>query len=131
MLRSLRESGITILVSTSYMDEAVLCEAMALIYNGTIVEKGDSFGTDRASRREHSIMRRPTRCIALLEAVRKLPGVLNSYTFGATLHLVTDATFDAALAYRLLSESGLENVKLYPAKGNIEDLFIRFCVSDK
>ena len=40
MLRSLRESGITILVSTSYMDEAVLCEAMALIYNGTIVEKG-------------------------------------------------------------------------------------------
>ena len=30
MLRSLRESGITILVSTSYMDEAVLCEAMAL-----------------------------------------------------------------------------------------------------
>ncbi len=130
MLRSLRESGITILVSTSYMDEAVLCEAMALIYNGTIVEKGTPSELT-AHLGENLYNASADQMYPLLEAVRKLPGVLNSYTFGATLHPVTDATFDAALAYRLLSESGLENVKLYPAKGNIEDLFIRFCVSDK
>ena len=130
MLRSLRESGITILVSTSYMDEAALCEAVALIYNGTIVEKGTPSELT-AHLGENLYNASADQMYPLLEAVRKLPGVLHSYTFGATLHLVTDATFDAALAYRLLSESGLENVKVYPAKGNIEDLFIRFCVSDK
>ena len=130
MLRSLRESGITILVSTSYMDEAALCEAVALIYNGTIVEQGTPSALT-AHLGENLYNASADQMYPLLGAVRKLPGVLNSYTFGATLHLVTDATFDAALAYRLLSESGLENVKVYPAKGNIEDLFIRFCVSDK
>ena len=67
----------------------------------------------------------------LFEAVRKLPGVLNSYTFGATLHLVTDATFDAALAYRLLRSRVSKMSSCTPPKEILEDLFIRFCVSDK
>lgn len=37
MLKRLKEQGITILVSTPYMDEATLCERIALIQNGTIM----------------------------------------------------------------------------------------------
>src|SRR5690606_25941223 len=37
MLKKLKQQGITILVSTSYMDEAVLCERIALIQNGRIM----------------------------------------------------------------------------------------------
>ena len=129
MLRSLKESGITILVSTSYMDEAALCEEVALIYNRKIVEKG-SPSELTAHLGENLYNASADQMYPLLEAVRKLPGVLNSYTFGATLHLMTDATFDAASARDRLSASGLDNVKVYPAKGNIEDLFIRFCNSE-
>lgn len=129
MLRSLKESGITILVSTSYMDEAALCEEVALIYNGKIVEKGTPSELT-AHLGENLYNASADQMYPLLEAVRKLPGVLNSYTFGATLHLVTDATFDVASAYEKLSASGLGNVRIYPAKGNIEDLFIRFCNSE-
>lgn len=73
MLRSLRESGITILVSTSYMDEAVLCEAMALIYNGTIVEKGTPSELT-AHLGENLYNASADQMYPLLEAVRKLPG---------------------------------------------------------
>lgn len=126
MLRSLKESGITILVSTSYMDEAALCEEVALIYNGKIVENGTPSELT-AHLGENLYNASADQMYPLLEAVRELPGVLNSYTFGATLHLVTDATFGVASACDKLSASGLDNVKVYPAKGNIEDLFIRFC----
>src|SRR5690606_5870264 len=37
MLKRLKQQGITILVSTPYMDEATLCERIALIQNGSIM----------------------------------------------------------------------------------------------
>ena len=37
MLKGLKQQGITILVSTPYMDEATLCERIALIQNGSIM----------------------------------------------------------------------------------------------
>lgn len=61
----------------------------------------------------------------LLEAVRALPGVRRCYTFGATLHMVTDNDFSADTAAENLRAQGLNDVKIHAAKGDIEDLFIK------
>ena len=124
MLATLRQKGITILVSTSYMDEAERCERIALINAGRILK------VDTPQRLVEGIGERLYNASAgemypLLMALRSMPEVKNCYTFGATLHVVAGDGFDAARITADLQRRGLTDVRISPARGNIEDLFIK------
>lgn len=124
MLATLRQKGITILVSTSYMDEAERCERIALINAGRILK------VDTPQRLVEGIGERLYNASAgemypLLMALRSMPEVRNCYTFGATLHVVAGDGFDAARITADLQRCGLTDVRISPARGNIEDLFIK------
>lgn len=124
MLATLRQKGITILVSTSYMDEAERCERIALINAGRILK------VDTPQRLVEGIGERLYNASAgemypLLMALRSMPEVRNCYTFGATLHVVAGEGFDAARITADLQRQGLRDVRISPARGNIEDLFIK------
>lgn len=124
MLATLRQKGITILVSTSYMDEAERCERIALINAGRILK------VDTPQRLVEGIGERLYNASAgemypLLMALRSMPEVRNCYTFGATLHVVAGEGFDAARITADLQRQGLRDVLISPARGNIEDLFIK------
>lgn len=124
MLATLREKGITILVSTSYMDEATRCGRIAMINRGHIL------GIDTPSNLvadidENLFNAVATDMFALLSALRKMPSVTDCYTFGATLHVVGGKGFDPAEATAALTSGGLAGVRIYHAQGNIEDLFIK------
>lgn len=124
MLSTLREKGITILVSTSYMDEATRCERIALIDKGKILRINTPVGLV-AGLDENLYNASASRMFDLLTRLREMPEVEDCYTFGATLHVVAEKSFDPDEAKRKLSESGLNDVEIYPAKGDIEDLFIK------
>lgn len=124
ILHELRGNGMTIMVSTSYMDEAQLCDRIALIDHGKILEM-DTPSKLVAGLAENLWNASAREMYPLLAAVRALPGVRRCYTFGATLHLVTDDGFDARAAAGKLVAQGLSDVRIYPAKGDIEDLFIK------
>lgn len=129
MLSELRNKGITILVSTSYMDEAQRCERIGLIDKGRILD------TDTPERLIAGIGENLYNAAAeemypLLLALRKMPEVEKCYTFGATLHVVVRPEFNPAETQRKLSAEGLSGVKIYPAKGNIEDMFIKIDDND-
>lgn len=124
MLATLRQKGITILVSTSYMDEAERCERIALINAGRILK------VDTPQRLSDGIGEQLYNASAgemypLLMALRSMPEVRNCYTFGATLHVVAGDGFDAARITADLQRRGLTDVRISPARGNIEDLFIK------
>lgn len=124
MLATLRQKGITILVSTSYMDEAERCERIALINAGRILK------VDTPQKLVEGIGERLYNASAgemypLLMALRSMPEVRNCYTFGATLHVVAGDGFDAARITADLQRQGLTDVRISPARGNIEDLFIK------
>ena len=129
MLGTLKEKGITIMVSTSYMDEAERCERIALINKGKILDvntpgkliEGMDKNLYNASAKD---------MYPLLEALRTLPGVKDCYTFGATLHVVTDEGFNPDAASSKLRQKGLDDARIWPAKGNIEDLFIKLAKDD-
>ncbi len=129
MLSTLREKGITILVSTSYMDEATRCGRIALINKGKILgintPEGLVAGLD-----ENLYNAKSTHMFELLTRLRELPEVEDCYTFGATLHVVGKNGFNPEEVKRKLSEDGLKDVDIYPAKGDIEDLFIKLTRSD-
>ncbi len=129
MLSSLKEKGITILVSTSYMDEATRCGRIALINKGKFLgintPEGLLGGLD-----ENLYDAKSAHMFELLTRLRELPEVDDCYTFGATLHVVAKDGFEQENAKKRLSEKGLKDVEIYPAKGDIEDLFIKLSRSD-
>lgn len=129
MLGRLKDMGITVLVSTSYMDEAERCEYVALMNRGKILDvntpkklmEGLGRNLYNASAKE---------MYQLLEALRSMPDVEDCYTFGATLHVVATEAFRPEVAVNRLRQEGLTDVRVYPAKGNIEDLFIKLTKED-
>lgn len=129
MLATLKEKGITILVSTSYMDEAQRCEKIALINEGHILDIDTPAGLV-AGIGENLYNASAKEMYPLLLALRGMPYIKDCYTFGATLHIVAEPGFDAAATARRLSDAGLSDVKIYPAKGDIEDLFIKLADHD-
>lgn len=129
MLATLKAKGITILVSTSYMDEAEQCERIALINKGKIL--GVDTPKNLVERLESNIYKASAvEMYPLLNALRGYPGVNDCYTFGTTLHVVADDGFDPDAAIDKLRRNGLTDVRICQAKGNIEDLFIKLAKDD-
>lgn len=124
MLSGLKKQGITMLVSTSYMDEATRCERIAMIDKGHIL-KTDTPTNLAAGLGDNLFNAVASDMFKLLSELRRMHDVENCYTFGATLHVVGGIGFEPAKATERLTAIGLQDVKIFPAKGNIEDLFIR------
>lgn len=124
MLGRLRSSGITILVSTSYMDEAARCDRMAMINGGRILATGTP--AQLASRLDGRLYNAvASDMFRLLEKLRTCSGVTDCYTFGATLHAVVTDGFDPAATQAELQAEGIADARIYPATPDIEDTFIR------
>lgn len=130
MLATLRDKDITILVSTSYMDEARLCERIALIDRGRILDV-DSPENLVASLGGSLYNASAKEMYPLLLALRSLPEVKECYTFGATLHVAVNPGFAPAKVTAQMEARGLTDVRIYPAQGDIEDLFIKLAAHGK
>ncbi len=122
MLSDLRQRGITILVSTPYMDEASRCDRIALCNEGRIMgidtPRGivHQYDTELYAVRAHNMY-------ALLEEARKVEGVDACYPFGEAHHLVAGLGFDSGhFAERL---GFLDGLHIEPVAPTIEDVFIK------
>ena len=121
MLRTLKEKGITILVSTPYMDEASLCDRIALCNEGRILEIDTPQGiVEKFNSRLYAVS--ADNMFTLLEAARQIEGVVDCYPFGQAHHLIADEIFDT---YHFTEQlGGLRNLTINPTKPTIEDVFI-------
>ena len=122
MLSELKKQGITILVSTPYMDEASRCDRIALMNEGVIL------GIDTPENMVKAFDSplygvKAKNMFALLEVARKQPGVLNCYPFGEMHHLVADASFNAENMKKALAN--VEGFCIEPVVPTIEDMFIK------
>lgn len=121
MLKNLKEKGITILVSTPYMDEASLCERIALFNEGRILGIDTPKGIIKQFKSRLFAISADN-MYSLLEATRKVEGVMECYPFGQMHHLIADSKFDP---HRFTEQLGsLTNLTIEPAKPTIEDVFI-------
>lgn len=124
MLRQLKKKGITIMVSTSYMDEAQLCDRIALINEGKILMT-DTPESLIANIDENLYAISANEMFELLKQLRAMSSVTDCYTFGATIHAVVTERFNTTETISFLESEGLHNVCISPIKGDIEDLFIK------
>lgn len=124
MLAELKANGITIFVSTPYMDEAQACDHVALINKGRVLAVDTPYKlTAGCGKNLYAVSAREM--WPLMIALRKLPQVAYCYTFGATHHIVVREGFNSTDIADTLARSGLHDVNISPVKGNIEDLFIK------
>lgn len=122
MLAGLKERGITILVSTPYMDEASRCDRIALCNEGHILGIDTPEGIVRGfDKRLYGISAR--NMFALLERARRVEGVEECYPFGEKHHLVASEEFDIE---RFKAEfSDVEDFEIVSVAPTIEDMFIK------
>ena len=128
LLHSLKRSGMTIVVSTPYMDEANRCDRIALIQRGRLL------ATDTPERVAASFDRplvavRVADKYRALHTLRELPHAQAVYPFGETVHLADartgvspNAVADEARAF--LGSRGFTDAVAEPAAPTIEDVFI-------
>jgi ABC-type multidrug transport system ATPase subunit len=128
LLRTLTAEGLTIVVSTPYMDEASRCDRVALLQSGRMLALAPPARIGERFPRP-LFAASATERAALLAALRSMPHVVSAWPFGETVHVSDDRASlpapDVALALqRELALRGLTNVVVTPILPGIEDTFI-------
>lgn len=126
MLQRLKKQGITILVSTPYMDEATLCDRIALMQGGKILSIDTPANTVRAYKGKLYAVRSED-IYRLLKDLRAYPQTESCFAFGQSLHLTfnDDRAENEALLTNYLRDKGHNKVELNQVEPTIEDCFIR------
>jgi ABC-2 type transport system ATP-binding protein len=120
-IHRLATQGITVLVSTHYMDEAARCHDLVYIAYGKILARGSEQEiVDGAGLSVWSVEGAGEEVWS--ERLRALPGVQSVVAFGTTLHV---AGRDAALLQQSLAPlQGQSALRVSPARASLEDVFI-------
>lgn len=120
---TLADSGVTVLVSTHYMDEAERCHRLAFLSSGRLL----AFGTSdelRARLGGRTLAVRVADPIGALARIRATPGVRSCTLHGASVHVLVDAHGRAAEGLRArLVEGGYGDVEIQPTMPAMEDVF--------
>ncbi len=120
-IHRLSAAGITVLVSTHYMDEAERCHRLAYIAYGTLLALGTAEEVV-ASQGLHTREISGSGLLGLGESLRQLPGVDLVASFGATLHVSgkEEARLEASLQAVLQGTA----LKMAVVPASLEDAFI-------
>lgn len=128
LLAGLRESGLTIVVSTPYMDEASRCDRVSLIQSGSLLASGSPTALVAEYPLPLLEVSAPSR-YEVLNELRRSPHAHSVYPFGETLHF-TDRRADvdpgqaAHDVEAFAAERGFVGVTAEPTTPDIEDTFM-------
>ena len=124
MLKRLQQKGITILVSTPYMDEAELCDRIALIQDGKILQ----IDTPQAIIKHFPKTIYDVKADNIYKLLITLKSYEHSYSvypFGEFVHYTDKREkFNIEELTNFLKEKGLDNIGIQPTETTIEDTFM-------
>jgi len=124
MLKRLKDMGITILVSTPYMDEASMCDRIALIQQGTLMSVETPVMMTRSFPEDLWTVKTP-KIYNTSRILENLPRMISVNSFGQVLHLVTPkGTYNTDSIGQFLKLKGELQIAVEPAEATIEDIFI-------
>lgn len=124
MLQKLKEQDITILVSTPYMDEAVLCDRIALIQEGTFLQVDTPNNIiERFSEKLWAV--RSAQMFRLLNDLRLYSAIKSCFTFGEVHHITVGNDLKMEDLENYLQEKGHQEVEIYTIKPSIEDCYMQ------
>jgi ABC-2 type transport system ATP-binding protein len=125
LIHQMAEEGVTVFVTTHYMEEAEYCNRLALIFRGKIVALGTPSELKRDSMRGELLL---VECEPLgdaLEVLQSSPDVMDAAVFGNALHLVvSDATAAVPRLEKFLAGRGIKVSRMEMIQPSLEDVFV-------
>ncbi|HMJ69433.1 MAG TPA: ABC transporter ATP-binding protein [Cyclobacteriaceae bacterium] len=124
LLRELQKQKITIIVSTPYMDEAGLCDRVALIQEGRILDIDSPTGITKKFGKPLWAFRADDMYHLMLE-LSAMPEVISCYPFGSEHHVVfRDSDQSTDDIWKRLADKGYANLGVHRIEPTIEDCFM-------
>jgi ABC-type multidrug transport system ATPase subunit len=123
MLKKLKQQGITILVSTPYMDEAGKCDRVALMQSGKIMSIDTPDGIIEKFEKDLFAVR-SSKMLSLLNDLKNFEEVEDAYFFGAYHHVVMKHKNKEDMLKNYLLKHAGDDLEIKAVRPNIEDCFM-------
>ena len=125
LIHHMAEEGVTVFVTTHYMEEAEYCNRLVLIFRGKMVALGTPSELKRGSMKGEILLVESQPLGTAIEALQNAAGVMDAAVFGNALHIVVE---DAATAQprlqKLLEDRGVKVSHIEKIRPTLEDVFV-------
>jgi ABC-2 type transport system ATP-binding protein len=130
LIHRMAADGVTVFVTTHYMDGAEYCGRLVLIYHGKVIASGSPSELKSGALKGELLL---VECEPLghaLEVLQTGPGVLDAAIFGSAIHVVVTKAKEAVPGLtKYLSEHQIAVSKIEPISPTLEDVFVALTTS--
>jgi ABC-2 type transport system ATP-binding protein len=135
LLYELASRGVTLFVTTHYMEEASHCNQLAFVYRGRLVAEGTPQEIRQRATEQRILEVGVADPDSALEVIGNAPAVVDAYLSGATVHAVVSADGDGGTVTGslivALQTAGFSNVSVIPVEPTIDDVFVSLVSSQR
>jgi ABC-2 type transport system ATP-binding protein len=125
LIDDLAHAGVTVLVTTHYLDEAEYCGRLSLMHAGKVIAVGTPAELRRLLGARALLEVRAPDLLGALGVIERHPAALEATAFGTALHvLVEDARRDGPALVHALEQAGFGPAQARPIVPSLEDVFI-------
>jgi ABC-2 type transport system ATP-binding protein len=125
LIQHMAEDGVTVFVTTHYMEEAEYCNRLALIFRGKIVALGTPSELKQKSMKGELLLIQCEPLGNAVEVLQSAPDVIDAAVFGNALHLVVrDAATAVPQVKKYLSDHSISVDHIEKIPPSLEDVFV-------
>jgi ABC-2 type transport system ATP-binding protein len=131
LVRGMSERGVTVLITTHFMDEAEYCDRLGFISNGRLIALGTPSALRSSAVEEDVFSMMMPDLSAAHKALDGLPKVVATTYFGQRLHVFTEpGSFDETSLTAAARTRGVEPQCVERVGATLEDVFVRLAMQD-
>jgi ABC-2 type transport system ATP-binding protein len=125
LIRQMVREGVTVFVTTHYMDEAEYCDRLVLLHRGRIVAMGTPSELKSEYMKGQLLLVECEPLGQALELLQVAPHIHDAAVFGSSIHaVVADANVAIPAIRDLLAEQGVHVGRIEPIPASLEDVFV-------
>ena len=125
LIKAMTKEGVTVFVTTHYMDEAENCDRIALIYQGDIIAGGSPQELKNNFMKEQVLEIRMPGIDALLKQLKSIESVKDAALFGDSVHVITgNAQAAGEKIKEFFLQSNLKGYTIQEIAPSLEDVFV-------
>lgn len=130
MLKKLKSQGITVFVSTAYMDEANQCDRVALIDKGSLLSV-EAVSEIVAGFKQTILSVKGSDKYQLINALKLYENTNKVYPFGESVHISLKRNEESTILKNYLMTKNMNNISVDIIEPDIEDCFIHLMGNDE
>jgi ABC-2 type transport system ATP-binding protein len=131
LVRGMSDRGVTVLITTHFMDEAEYCDRLGFIARGRMLALGTPSELRRQTVKEDVFSVRLPNLPGARKTLEGLPGIVSTSYFGQKLHVFAESgAFDEHTLSSAARKAGVEAESVARMEPDLEDVFVRLAMQD-